>query len=111
MAGDIPFTLTNTDGADHYVAELASGDTDTEVLFIDPTNRDVSIFIRNPNNDTIQMLASNLPKEEITLADLVQVGCDIKGDYANGLNTAITAIAFVGPVTAEVKISVLQRKR
>lgn len=74
MAEDIPFVVTNYQGYNSYVAtlsKLSNGDTDTEVLFLKPTAKKISVFINNPSKDTIQMLGSNLPQQDITLSDMI----------------------------------------
>ena len=109
------WTLQNIDGANSYVTTLRAGvDMDTEILEMNPTFIEASVFIRNPDSNTVQFLGTNIPLDTAVMADFLQVFPDITvEEYSNGFRTAVTGISFLipGGVTSDIKISILEQLR
>jgi len=107
---------TNLDGANSYVTTLTLGvDDDTDVLLVKPTAKDISIFIKNPGQDKINILAINKPQAGLTLADLIPIETEIDDAFHNdAILTSITALVFVldaPPSIGTIEISILERLR
>jgi hypothetical protein len=103
------------DGFNVYTAVLQAGvDDDTDILFINPTFRDLSIFIINPAKEALEVLGSNIIKEKLVAADLVPLVPTVRSlSYETGFVTSITAISILSGaiVSQDTKVSILERLR
>lgn len=106
------WTLNNGDGFNVFTTTLVNGvDADTDVLFINPTFKSMSIFIQNPGRETLALQASNKHKEDQVLADLIKIFPDVKtltfSDEFNGPITSFNILAG-GIVTVDVEAIILE---